>query len=61
MDNDGISSSQSVKLINPTINDSIPYPLIVLFISFLFLISSIFYRFRKDSENNTIPKWSKGK
>jgi len=61
MDNDGFSSSQSVKLINPTVNDSIPYPLIVLFISFLFLISSIFYRFRKDSENKTIPKWSKGK
>lgn len=61
MDNDGDFSSQSVKLINPNVNDSLPYPLIILFISFLFLISSIFYRFRKDSENNSIPKWSKGK
>jgi hypothetical protein len=61
MDDDGDFSSQSVKLMNPNINDPLPYPLIVLFISFLFLISSIFYRFRKDSENTSIPKWSKGK
>ena len=61
MDDDGDFSSQSVKLINPNVNDPLPYPLIVLFISFLFLISSIFYRFRKDSENTSIPKWSKGK
>jgi len=61
MDDDGESSSQSVKLINPNINDPLPYPLIVLFISFLFLISAFFYRFRKDSENTSIPKWSKGK
>ena len=61
MDNNGDFSSQSVKLINPNVNDSLPYPMIVLFISFLFLISSIFYRFRKDSEDNSIPKWSKEK
>ena len=61
MDDDGDFSSQSVKLINPNVNDPLPYPLIVLLISFLFLISSIFYRFRKDSENTSIPKWSKGK
>ena len=61
MDDDGDFSSQSVKLMNPNVNDPLPYPLIVLFISFLFLISSIFYRFRKDSENTSIPKWSKGK
>ena len=61
MDDDGAFSSQSVKLMNPNVNDPLPYPLIVLFISFLFLISSIFYRFRKDSENTSIPKWSKGK
>ena len=61
MDNDGDFSSQTIKLINPNANDPLPYPLIVLFISFLFLISTIFYRFRKDSENTSIPKWSKGK
>ena len=61
MDDDGDFSSQSVKLMNPNVSDPLPYPLIVLFISFLFLISSIFYRFRKDSENTSIPKWSKGK
>jgi len=61
MDDDGLSSSQSVKLINPNVSDPLPYHMIVLFISLLFLISSIFYRFRKDSESNSIPKWTKGK
>jgi len=61
MDDDGAYSSVSVKLINPNADNPLPYPIIVLFVSFLFLISSVFYRFRKDSESSSIPKWSKGK
>ena len=61
MDDDGAYSSVSVKLINPNADNPLPYPVIVLFVSFLFLISSIFYRFRKDSESSSIPKWSKEK
>ena len=61
MDDDGAYSSVSVKLINPNADNPLPYPIIVLFISFLFLISSVFYRFRKDSESSSIPKWSKEK
>ena len=61
MDDDGAYSSVSVKLINPNASDPLPYPMIILFISFLFLISSVFYRFKKDSETSSIPKWTKGK
>jgi hypothetical protein len=61
MDDDGDYSSISVKLINPNVADDLPYPLIVLFISFLFFVSSVFYRFKKDNESSSIPKWTKGK
>jgi hypothetical protein len=61
MDNDGDYSSISVKLINPNVADDLPYPLIILFISFLFFVSSVFYRFKKDNESSSIPKWTKGK
>ena len=59
MDDDGASSSITVKLINPNVGDALPYPLIILVISFLFLIGSVFFRFRKDSETSSIPKWNK--
>tara|TARA_B110000003_G_scaffold176235_1_gene175729 strand:- start:9371 stop:10858 length:1488 start_codon:yes stop_codon:yes gene_type:complete len=61
MDDDGDFSSVTVKLINPNVGDNLPYPVIILLISFLFLISSVFYRFRKESESSSIPKWTKGK
>ncbi len=61
MDDDGDFSSVSVKLINPDVGDNLPYPVIILLISFLFLITSVFYRFRKDSDSSSIPKWTKGK
>jgi len=61
MDDDGDSSSISVKLINPNIADDLPYPLILLFISFLFFITSVFYRFKNDNDSSSIPKWTKGK
>ena len=61
MDDDGAYSSVNVKLFNPNVGEPLPYHLIILFISSLFLISSIFYRFRKDSDSSSIPKWNKGK
>ena len=61
MDDDGAYSSVNVKLLNPNASAPLPYHMIILFISSLFLISSIFYRFRKDSDSSSIPKWTKGK
>jgi len=59
MDNDGEYSSVSVKLINSNVANDLPYPLIALFISFLFLVSTVFYRFKKDNDSSSIPKWNK--
>jgi hypothetical protein len=44
-------------LVHPDASDPLPYPLIVLAISTLFMLSAILLRFRSSDDSSSIPKW----
>ena len=57
IDNDETFSSISVILIHPDSTEPLPYSLIVLLVSALFLISAIFLRYRSSDDSTGIPSW----
>ena len=61
IDNDETFSSISVILIHPDSTEPLPYSLIVLLVSALFLISAIFLRYRSSDDSTGIPSWDSDK
>lgn len=61
IDDDEDYSSISVILIHPDSTDPLPYSLIVLLVSALFLISAIFLRYRSSDDSTGIPSWDSDK
>ncbi len=47
----------SVLLTHPDANEPLPYPIIVLVASALFMLSAIFLRYRSDDDASEIPSW----
>ena len=61
IDNDETFSSISVILIHPDSTEPLPYSLIVLLVSALFLISAILLRYRSSDDSTGIPSWDSDK
>lgn len=57
IDDDDDYGSISALLVHPDASDPLPYPLIVLVISTLFMLSAILLRFRSSEDSSSIPKW----
>ena len=57
IDDDEDYGSISILLIHPDANESLPYPVIVLVASALFMISAIFLRYRSADDASEIPSW----
>ena len=57
IDDDEDYESISILLIHPDANESLPYPVIVLVASTLFMISAIFLRYRSADVDSEIPSW----
>ena len=57
IDDDDDYSTVSVQLIHPDASEPLPYPLIALAISTIFMVSAIFLRFRSSDTPSSIPKW----
>ena len=60
IDDDEDYGSISVKLIHPEANEPLPYPIIVLVASTLFMLSAIFLRYRSSDDSTGIPSWDSG-
>ena len=58
IDDDDDYGTISVLLIHPEASEPLPYPLLVLVISTLFLISAVFLRYRSGDDTTSIPKWN---
>ena len=57
IDDDDAFTSISVLLIHPDSSEPLPYPVIVLLISALFLLSAILLRYRSSDDSGGIPTW----
>lgn len=57
IDDDDEFSSISVLLIHPDSSEPLPYSVIVLLVSALFMLSAIFLRYRSTDESTGIPTW----
>ncbi len=57
IDDDEAYASISVLLIHPDSSEPLPYPVIVLVISALFLLSAILLRYRSSDDSGGIPTW----
>jgi hypothetical protein len=57
IDDDDDYGSISVLLVHPEASEPLPYPLIVLVISALFMLSAILLRYRSSDDSSSIPKW----
>ena len=57
IDDDDDYSTISVQLVHPDASEPLPYPLIALAISTIFMVSAIFLRFRSSDTSSSIPKW----
>tara|TARA_B100000700_G_scaffold126414_1_gene141508 strand:+ start:20040 stop:21485 length:1446 start_codon:yes stop_codon:yes gene_type:complete len=57
IDDDEAFTSISVLLIHPDSSEPLPYPVIVLLISALFLFSAILLRYRSSDDSGGIPTW----
>jgi len=47
-------------LVNPDVSEPLPYPLIALAISAIFMVSAILLRYRSSDDSASIPKWKSG-
>ena len=57
IDDDDEYGSISVLLVHPDASEPLPYSLIVLVISTLFMLSAILLRYRSSDDSSSIPKW----
>jgi len=57
IDDDEAFTSISVILIHPDSTEPLPYPVIVLLVSALFMLSAIFLRYRSSDDSTGIPTW----
>ena len=57
IDDDDEYGSISVLLVHPEAGEPLPYSLIVLVISTLFMLSAILLRYRSSDDSSSIPKW----
>jgi len=57
IDDDDDYSTISVQLVHPDASEPMPYSLIVLVISALFMLSAVLLRFRSSDNSSSIPKW----
>ncbi|MEC7707194.1 MAG: hypothetical protein VX723_04500 [Candidatus Thermoplasmatota archaeon] len=57
IDDDEDYGSISVKLIHPDASEPLPYHIIVLVTSSLFMLSAIFLRYRSSDDSAGIPSW----
>lgn len=57
IDDDDDYGTISVLLVHPEASDPLPYPLLVLVVSTLFLLSAVFLRYRSGDDAASIPKW----
>ena len=57
IDDDDDYSTISVQLVHPDASEPLPYPLIVLMISALFMLSAVLMRYRSSDDSSSIPKW----
>ena len=57
IDDDDDYDSISVLLVHPDASEPLPYSLLVLVISALFMISAILLRYRTSDDSSSIPKW----
>ncbi len=57
IDDDDDYGSISVLLVHPEAAEPLPYSLIVLVISTLFMLSAIMLRYRSSDDSSSIPKW----
>ena len=57
IDDDDEYGSISVLLVHPEAGEPLPYSLIVLVISTLFMLSAIPLRYRSSDDSSSIPKW----
>jgi len=57
IDDDDEYSTISVQLVHPDASEPMPYSLIVLVISALFMLSAVLLRFRSSDDSSSIPKW----
>lgn len=57
IDDDDDYGTISVLLVHPDAREPLPYPLIVLVISTLFMLSAVLLRFRSSDDSSSIPKW----
>jgi len=57
IDDDDDYSTISVQLVHPDASVSLPYSLMVLVISALFMLSAVLLRFRSSDDSSSIPKW----
>ena len=57
IDDDDDYGTISVLLVHPEASEPLPYPLLVLVVSTLFLLSAVFLRYRSGEDASSIPKW----
>ena len=57
IDDDEDYGSISVQLVHPDANEPLPYHIIVLVASTLFMVSAIFLRYRSSDDSTGIPSW----
>ena len=57
IDDDEAFTSISVILIHPDSTEPLPYSVIVLLVSALFMLSAIFLRYRSSDDSTGIPTW----
>ena len=57
IDDDDDYGSISVLLVHPEAGEPLPYSLMVLVISALFMLSAILLRYRTSDDSSSIPKW----
>ena len=60
IDDDDEYGTISVLLVHPEASEPLPYPLLVLVVSTLFLLSAVFLRYRSGEDTASIPKWNPG-
>ena len=58
IDDDDDYGTISVLLVHPDSSEPLPYPLLVLVVSTLFLLSAVFLRYRSGEDSASIPKWN---
>jgi len=58
IDDDDEYGTISVLLVHPEASEPLPYPLLVLVVSTLFLLSAVFLRYRSGEDAASIPKWN---